>query len=81
MTSGAYVLNYAAVDQAGNQAATQTRWIFVNTLLGFACATIPVPYASLPPSGTVTVTGIFQIGDLKIPFSFSFTYPSREPDR
>jgi len=77
LTSGAYVLNYAAVDQAGNQEATQTRWIFVNALLGIGCATTPVPVASLPPSGTVTVSGSVQIGTTTVPFSFSFTYPSR----
>jgi hypothetical protein len=75
LTSGAYVLNYAAVDQAGNQESTQTRWIFVDALFGIGCATTPVPIASLPPSGSVTVSGSLQIGPYPIPFAFGFTYP------
>ncbi|HVS07467.1 MAG TPA: hypothetical protein VHK65_15070 [Candidatus Dormibacteraeota bacterium] len=78
LTSGAYILNYAAVDQAGNQGATETRWIFVNALFGIGCATTPVPVASLPSSGTVTVSGSIQIGKYHIPFSFSFAYPGRD---
>jgi hypothetical protein len=78
VTSGAYILNYAAVDQAGNQEGTQTRWIFVNGFLGIGCATTPVPVASLPSSGTVTVSGSIQVGTNHVPFSFSFTYPSRD---
>ena len=77
LTSGVYVLNYAAVDQAGNQEATQTRWIFVSTLLGIGCATTPVPVSGLPPSGTVTLSGSVQVGTHQVPFSFSFSYPSR----
>ena len=78
VTSGAYVLNYAAVDAAGNQEATQTRWLFVNTLLGVSCVTTPVPMSSLPRAGTVTVTGSLKIGKYTLPFAFSFTYPGRD---
>lgn len=77
-TSGMFVLNYAAVDAAGNQEATHTRWIFVSTLLGISCATTPVPFASLPPAGTVTVSGALQVGTIHIPFAFGFTYPSKQ---
>jgi hypothetical protein len=78
VTNGAYVLNYAAVDAAGNQEATQTRWFFVSTLLGVSCVTTPVPVSSLPQAGTVTVTGSLKIGKYTLPFAFSFTYPGRD---
>jgi len=76
-TSGAYVLTYAAVDQAGNQEATQTRWVFVSMPAGISCVTTPVPISSLPNAGTVTFTAMIQIGLYKIPLSFTFVYPSR----
>ena len=76
-TSGAYVLTYAAVDQAGNQEATQTRWIFVSMAAGISCVTTPVPTSSLPNAGTVTFTATIQIGLYKVPLSFTFVYPSR----
>lgn len=66
-TSGAYVLTFAAIDQAGNQEATQTRWIFVNAWLGIGCATTTVPVASLPSSGTVTVSGTIHIRPVQHP--------------
>lgn len=78
LSSGGYVLNYASQDNAGSQQATQTRWIFVAQSIGVACATTPVPVSSLPPTGTVTVKGSLTIGNSTIPFSFSFTYPSRQ---
>jgi hypothetical protein len=77
LSSGAYVLTYAAVDSAGNQDATQTRWIFVSTALGVSCATAPIPVSSLPKPGTVTVTGSLKIGAYNLPFTFGFNYPSR----
>jgi hypothetical protein len=78
VTTGAYVLNYASVDAVGNQSATQTRWIFVNKLLGVSCVTTPVPVSSLPPAGTVSVTASLQIGPYNLPFAFSISYPSRD---
>jgi hypothetical protein len=77
LSSGAYVLTYAAVDSAGNQEATQTRWIFVSTALGVSCVTAPIPVSSLPKAGTVTVTGSLKIGANNLPFTFGFNYPSR----
>ena len=74
LTSGAYVLNFAAVDQAGNQEGTQTRWIFVNSPFGTACVTTPVPLSSLPTPGTVMVMGTIQVGDRTVPIIFTFTY-------
>ncbi len=76
--SGLFVLNYAAVDGAGNQEPTHTRWIFVNTLFGISCASTPVPYATLPASGTVAVSGTLQLGTINIPFTFGFAYPSKQ---
>lgn len=78
LTSGAYVLSYAAVDAAGNQEATQTRWLFDNTVVGVSCVTTPVPVSRLPQAGTITVTGSLKIGPYTLPFSFSFSYPSRD---
>jgi hypothetical protein len=75
LANGTYLLKFAAVDQAGNQEPTQTRWIFVSTLLGVGCLTSPVQSADLPPSGTVTVSGSMQFGTRQVPFSFTFTYP------
>jgi hypothetical protein len=77
LTTGSFVLNAAAVDQAGNQGATQTQWVFVNAMFGVACATMPVPLSSLPASGTVTVSGTLQIGTVSLPFSFAFSYAGR----
>ena len=74
VTGGVYVLNFAAVDVAGNLQATQTRWIFVNDTDGTTCASAPVPVSSLPLSGTVMVRGQIDSGDLHLPINFTFHY-------
>lgn len=62
----------SGVCHAGNEEATQTRWVFVARSIGVACATTPVPVSSLPPTGTVTVRGSLTIGHFTIPFSFPY---------
>jgi len=74
LTTGVFALNYAAVDHAGNQAATKSALVMVNSLEGFACATQPFALAALPRSATVSVTGTLTSGSLTKPFSFKFRY-------
>jgi YVTN family beta-propeller protein len=74
LTTGVFVLNYGAVDRAGNQEATKSALVMVNSFEGFACATQPFALAALPTSATVTVSGTLTDGSKTRPFTFKFRY-------
>jgi hypothetical protein len=74
LTTGVFALNYGAVDRAGNQEATKSALVMVNSFEGFACATQPFALAALPSSATVTVSGTLTNGSKTRPFTFKFRY-------
>ena len=77
LTSGVFALNYGAVDRAGNQEATKSALMLVNSFKGFACATQPFALAALPSSATVIVSGTLTNGPKTKPFRFKFKYGPR----
>jgi YVTN family beta-propeller protein len=81
LTTGVFVLNYGAVDRAGNQEATRSALVMVNSFEGFACATQPFALAALPSSATVTVSGTLTNGSKTRPFRFKFRYGPRSAER
>jgi YVTN family beta-propeller protein len=81
LTTGVFVLNYGAVDRAGNQEATKSALVMVNSFERFACATQPFALAALPPSATVTVSGTLTNGSKTKPFRFKFRYGPRSAGR
>jgi hypothetical protein len=81
LTTGVFVLNYGAVDRAGNQEATKSALVMVNSFKGFACATQPFALAALPPSATVTVSGTLTNGSRTRPFRFKFRYGPQSAGR
>jgi YVTN family beta-propeller protein len=81
LTTGVFVLNYGAVDRAGNQEATKSALVMVNSFEGFACATQPFALAALPRSATVTVSGTLTNGSKTRPFRFKFKYGPRSAER
>ena len=81
LTTGVFVLNYGAVDRAGNQEATKSALVMVNSFEGFACATQPFALAALPRSATVTVSGTLTNGSKTRPFRFKFRYGPRSAAR
>src|SRR5207247_2750081 len=80
-TTGVFVLNYGAVDLAGNQETTKSALVMVNSFKGFACATQPFALAALPSSATVTVSGTLTNGSKTKPFRFKFKYGPRSAER
>jgi len=80
-TTGVFVLNYGAVDLAGNQETTKSALVMVNSFKGFACATQPFALATLPGSATVTVSGTLTNGSKTKPFRFKFKYGPRSAER
>jgi YVTN family beta-propeller protein len=74
LSTGVFVLNYGAVDRAGNQEAAKSALVMVNSFEGFACATQPFALAALPRSAAVTVSGTLTSGSRTTPFSFKFRY-------
>jgi hypothetical protein len=74
LITGVFALNYGAVDRAGNQEATKSALVMVNSFEGFACATQPFALAALPSSATVTVSGTLTNGSKTRPFTFKFRY-------
>ena len=74
LTTGVFVLNYGAVDRAGNQEATKSALMLVNSVERFACATQPFALSALPRSATVTVSGTLTKGSKTRPFNFKFRY-------
>ena len=80
-TTGVFVLNYGAVDRAGNQEAAKSALVMVNSREGFACATQPFALAALPRSATVTVTGTLTSASETRPFTFQFSYGETDRDR
>jgi len=74
LTTGVFVLNYGAVDRAGNQEAAKSALMMVNSVERFACATQPFALAALPRSATVTVIGTLTHGSKTRPFRFKFKY-------
>jgi YVTN family beta-propeller protein len=74
LASGVFVLNYGAVDRAGNQEATKSALLLVNSLERFACATQAFALSALPRSATVTVSGTLTKGSKTRPFNFKFRY-------
>jgi hypothetical protein len=74
LTSGVFVLNYGAVDRAGNHEATKSALVMVNSSERFACATQPFALAALPRSATVTVSGTLTSGSKTRPFRLKFRY-------
>jgi hypothetical protein len=74
LSSGAFVLNFAALDGAGNREAVKTRLIFVDAQRGIACATNSFSLAAVPTSGTVSVNGSFTVGQNTYPFAIQFNY-------
>jgi len=80
-TTGVFVLNYGAVDLAGNQETTKSALVMVNSFKGFACATQPFALAALPSSATVTVSGTLTNGSKTKPFRFKFKYGPRSAGR
>ncbi len=81
LTTGVFVLNYGAVDRAGNQEATKSALVMVNSFERFACATQPFALAALPRSATVTVSGKLTNGSRTRPFRFKFRYGPRSAGR
>jgi YVTN family beta-propeller protein len=81
LTTGVFVLNYGAVDRAGNQEATKSALVMVNSFEGFACATQPFALSALPRSATVTVSGTLTNGSKTRPFRFKFRYGPRSAER
>jgi YVTN family beta-propeller protein len=81
LTTGVFVLNYGAVDRAGNQEATKSALVMVNSFERFACATQPFALAALPPSAKVTVSGTLTNGSRTRPFRFKFRYGPRSAGR
>jgi len=82
LSTGVFVLNYGAVDRAGNREAAKSALVMVNSSEGFACATQPFALAALPRSATVTVSGTLTNPSETRPFRFKFRYGPRsaEPD-
>jgi YVTN family beta-propeller protein len=74
LTTGVFVLNYGAVDRAGNQEAAKSALMLVNSFEAFACATQPFTLAALPRSAMVTVNGTLTRASRTTPFSFTFRY-------
>src|SRR2546427_10704230 len=66
---------------AGNQEATKSALMLVNSLEKFACATQPFALAALPSSATVTVSGTLTNGSKTKPFRFKFKYGPRSAER
>src|SRR5882672_6452950 len=81
LTTGVFVLNFGAVDRAGNQEATKSALAMVNSFEGFACATQPFALAALPSSATVIVSGTLTNGSKTKPFRFKFKYGPRSAER
>ncbi len=81
LTTGVFVLNYGAVDRAGNQEATKSALVMANSFEGFACATQPFALSALPSSATVTVSGTLTNGSKTRPFRFKFKYGPRSAGR
>jgi YVTN family beta-propeller protein len=74
LTTGVFVLNYGAADRAGNQEATKSALMLVNSVERFACATQPFALSALPRSAIVTVSGTLTKGSKSRPFNFKFRY-------
>ena len=81
LTTGVFVLNYGAVDGAGNLEATKSALVMANSFERFACATQPFALAALPSSATVTVSGTLTDGSKAKPFRFKFRYGPRSAER
>jgi len=83
LASGVFVLDYGAVDRAGNQEAAKSALVVVNSDEdeGFACATQPFALAALPRSATVTVTGTLTSASGTRPFTSQFSYGETDRDR
>jgi hypothetical protein len=72
--TGTTTLTYYAVDKAGNQESPRVIKVFLDPSIWLACVPAPTFPSTIPPQGTVTVSGTFTINGWTYPFNKTFTF-------